>query len=128
MSGLLLESPFNTMEDEVKKHQNHYYDHHHDDHHHHHCPYQPHQVKKFKTARFAAWLGGFDIKEELEKANVEFRTEFWLPKVIIVLVTIVALVIIIIELFTVLDLGPDCVCAVRTVIVLLCMRARFQCC
>ena len=94
MSGLLLESPFNTMEDEVKKHQNHYYDHHHDDHHHHHCPYQPHQVKKFKTARFAAWLGGFDIKEELEKANVEFRTEFWLPKVIIVLVTIVALVMV----------------------------------
>ena len=37
-------------------------------------------------------MGGFDIKEELEKANVEFRTEFWLPKVIIVLVTIVALV------------------------------------
>lgn len=54
VSGLVLESPFNTMEDEVKK---------------------------FKTARFAAWLGGFDIKEELEKANVEFRTEFWLPKV-----------------------------------------------
>ena len=90
MSGLVLESPFNTMEDEVKKHQNHYYDHNLDDHHHH--PYQPHQVKKFKTARFAAWLGGFDIKEELEKANVEFRTEFWLPKVITVLVTIVALV------------------------------------
>ena len=86
MSGLVLESPFNTMEDEVKKHQNHYYNHHH-----HH---QPHQVKKFKTARFAAWLGGFDIKEELEKANVEFRTEFWLPKVIIVLVTIVALVMV----------------------------------
>jgi len=54
VSGLVLESPFNTMEDEVKK---------------------------FKTARFAAWVGGFDIKEELEKANVEFRTEFWLAKV-----------------------------------------------
>jgi len=54
VSGLVLESPFNTMEDEVKK---------------------------FKTARFAAWIGGLDIKEELEKANVEFRTESWLPQV-----------------------------------------------
>ena len=45
-------------------------------------------MKKFKTARFAAWLGGFDIKEELEKANVEFRTEFWLPKVMAMVIMV----------------------------------------
>ena len=53
-------------------------------------------MKKFKTARFAAWLGGFDIKEELEKANVEFRTEFWLPQVIMVMMVTMAMVMVMI--------------------------------
>ena len=52
------------------------------------------KVKKFKTARFAAWIGGLDIKEELEKANVEFRTESWLPQVIMVTSIMVPLVLI----------------------------------
>ena len=51
-------------------------------------------MKKFKTARFAAWIGGLDIKEELEKANVEFRTESWLPKVIMMTSIMVPLVLI----------------------------------
>ena len=51
-------------------------------------------MKKFKTARFAAWIGGLDIKEELEKANVEFRTESWLPKVIMMTSIMAPLVLI----------------------------------
>ena len=85
VSGLVLESPFNTMEDEVHHHCHCHHEHHCHRHRHH----RQHQVKKFKTARFAAWLGGFDIKEELEKANVEFRTEFWLPKVMEVVIMVV---------------------------------------
>ena len=73
-------------------HPRHRHRHHHHHHHHHHS----HQVKKFKTARFAAWLGGLDIKEELEKANVEFRTEFWLPQVMMVMMVTVVIVLVII--------------------------------
>ena len=71
------------MEDEV-----HHHCHCHHEHHRHRHRHRRHQVKKFKTARFAAWLGGFDIKEELEKANVEFRTEFWLPKVMVMVIMV----------------------------------------
>jgi len=54
VNGLVLESPFNTMEDEV----NH-----------------------FKMARWTAWVSGIDIQEELARAGVEFRTEDWLHQV-----------------------------------------------
>jgi pimeloyl-ACP methyl ester carboxylesterase len=54
VSGLVLESPFNTMEDEVKT---------------------------FRLARLAAWLGGLDIGQELRQAGLGFRTEDWLPQV-----------------------------------------------
>ena len=58
------------------------------------CCWPALKVKKFKTARFAAWIGGLDIKEELEKANVEFRTESWLPQVIMLTSVMVPLVLI----------------------------------
>ena len=54
VAGLVLESPFNTMEDEVKH---------------------------FKVAQLTAWLGGFNIQEELRKAGVEVLTDKWLTQV-----------------------------------------------
>jgi pimeloyl-ACP methyl ester carboxylesterase len=52
--GLILESPFNTMEDEATS---------------------------IKMAKVLAWAAGWDLAEELRAADVEFRTESWLAQV-----------------------------------------------
>jgi len=54
ISGIVLESPFNKMEEEVRQ---------------------------FKVASWTAWAMGIDIGELLSKAGVQFLTEDYLPQI-----------------------------------------------
>lgn len=54
VAGLVLESPFNKMEDEVKH---------------------------FKVAAWTAWMMGIDIGQVLSSAGVQFLTEDYLPQI-----------------------------------------------